>query len=433
MGGDILWSKLLNTKDKYIPSVKEIYILYRDTLTHNFKLFSGAFLALLTVYMCSYIPKETAAYISINIMKPMYDGIYKVMTNIIIMMIPVGIASTIACIGDKNIFTQYGKKIFGQLIKFNFIVTIVVFDAIIYALGINQADVWTMFDWKVLVTIYKELWQALVPQNNVGPLYDENIIQLVGIGAMTGFAMLNMGDRAEVSIKFVNELYELLLVMMRWIGLAMPLMVYLDLCVCLIGGHLDYIISGWFFVPIMVGICVAYIILFNAYVAWRCNISFKELMKDVLPVGFSALAISSMNNVDSKIHRLCDKYQIKEDFSSLAVPITMLTSKTALLLTQITLIGVIVLLNGIYLGDYDIIAGILTLFLLTLGVPVISGSSMALTGVLLQYFELPDDFIDIAMAYDIIIEMALFGTMGCVIMGEILLIRHKMIKSENKK
>lgn len=428
-----MWSKLKNAKDKYIPSIKEMYILYSDTLTHNFKLFSAVFLALLTVYLCSYIPKEIASYVSLNIMKPMYDGIYKIMTNIIIMMIPVGIASTIACIRNRNIFTRYGKLIFGQLIKFNFVVTIIVFDAVVYALGINQADVWTMFHWEVLVTIYKELWMELIPQNNVGPLYEENIVQLVGIGAMTGFAMLNMGSRAEYLTKFANELYELLLVMMRWIGLAMPLMVYLDLCVCLIGGHLDYIMSGWFFVPIMVGICIAYIILFNAYVAWHCDLSFKELMKDVLPVGFSALAISSMNNVDSKIHKLCDKYQIKEDFSSLAVPITMLTSKSALLLTQITLIGVIILLDGDFLGDYEIIAAILTLSLLTLGIPVISGSSMALTGVLLQYFELPEGFIDIAMAYDIIIEMALFGTMGCVVMGEILLIHHKMVKSKHKK
>lgn len=427
-----MWSKFKTTKDRYIPSIKEMYIIYRDTLTHNFKLFSAVFLALLTVYLCSYIPKETASYVSLNIMKPMYDGIYKIMTNIIIMMIPVGIASTIACASNKNIFTQYGKLIFGQLIKFNFIVTIIVFDAVVYALGINQADVWTMFDWEVLVTVYKELWLALVPQNNVGPLYDENIIQLVGIGAMVGFAMLNMESKAEYLSKFANELYELLLVIMRWIGLVMPLMVYLDLCVCLIGGHLDYILSGWFFVPIMVGICIAYIILFNAYVAWRCDLSFKDLMKDVLPVGFSALAISSMNPVDSKIHKLCDKYQIKEDFSSLAVPITMLTSKTALLLTQITLMGVIILLDGDFLGDYEIIAAILTLFLLSLGVPVISGSSMALTGVLLQYFELPEGFIDIAMAYDIIIEMALFGTMGCVVMGEILLIHNKMVKSEHK-
>ena len=40
-------------------------------------------------------------------------------------------------------------------------------------------------------------------------------------------------------------------------------------------------------------------------------------------------------------------------------------------------------------------------------------------------------FIDVAMAYDIIIEMALFGTMGSVVMGEILLIHHKAIDTKD--
>lgn len=426
-----MWSEFMKIKDKYIPSIKEMYILYRDTLTHNFKLFSAVFLALLTVYVCSYIPKDVASYISLNIMKPMYDGIYKIMVNVIVLMVPVSFASTIACIDDKNVFTLYGKKIFSQLIRHNFMVTIIAFDSLVYILGINQADIWTMFDWEVLVTIYRELWEEIIPSNNIGPLYESNIIQLLGIGGMAGLAMLNMGERAKYLIRLTNEIYEMLFLIMKWLGLAMPLMVYLDLCICLIGGRLDYIISGWFFVPIMLGACIAYVILFNAYVAWRCDVSFVELMKDVLPVGFSALAISSMNNADSKILKLCDKYRIENEFSSLAVPITMLTSKTALLLTQIVLICAILLIDNFYLGDYGIIAGILIIFLLTSGAPVISGSSMALTGALLLYFELPAEFIDVAMAYDIIIEMALFGTMGSVVMGEILLIHHKAIDTKD--
>lgn len=227
---------------------------------------------------------------ALAVTQPVFDMILGALRAVSSPLVFLAVCCGIVSIGDLSMVGKIGKKLILRLFLGTFALSAVVTLAGGLLFGVVTKNN------HALSNDFSGIYQMLlgiVPSDIVSPFLEGNALQLVFMGICIGTVLLILGERASVIQNFAMQANEVVQFLMKILGKAIPLFVFLSIFNLLqsdFGGGFAAVFQVFFLV---IPTCLLLTLFYIFSAAFHLQVSPFLLIKKMLPTYFIALTTAS--------------------------------------------------------------------------------------------------------------------------------------------
>ena len=238
--------------------------------------------------------------------------------------------------------------------------------------------------------------------NPMAAMSQNNILAVVVFAAFLGIAIAVSGERGLTVLKVINELFEIIMTIVRWIMRLAPLgiMGLLAKLVAQANTQLLYVLSKY--ILVVVGTTLFHGLITLPVILWLITrispLTFFRAMKEAFITAFSTS--SSTATLPVSLRCVTDNLSIDKDIARFVLPVgaTLNMDGTAMYEAMAALF--VANLCGIHLALLSQIIVVLTAMMASIGAPGIPSAGMVTMIMVLQSVGLPAQAVGILIAID---------------------------------
>lgn len=332
---------------------------------------------------------------------PIKTTIFNLLTAVAVPVVFISIFQGIISIDDIGSFGKVGKKLI-----FRFIIKIALYTAIAGAImlpifSLNPFGDNSVTDFKGALQMILDIF----PKTLISPFIDGNALQVIVIAIVVGLAVLILDSKAEGIKNLTNQFSSVLYTVMDWVSKLIPILVFLLILETIWAGNISNIIGLWKPLAVIASLCLLMIVIEVLTVSFKFKVSPFSIIKKIIPSNLIAFGTSCAMATYSVTSDTCIKdLGVNKKITNFCLPIGLVTYMPA-----ISVYYLMILFYG--LEQYNLGCSIqwliiawLTVTLLSIATPPISGGSMACFAILLYQMSIPAEVIAFALAINIIAE-----------------------------
>lgn len=332
---------------------------------------------------------------------PVRTTVFNLLTAVAVPLLFFSIFQGIISIDDIASFGKVGKKV-----MFRFIIKIAVYTAIAGAIMLPIFSINPFGDNNV--TGFGGAIQMILdifPKNIISPFIEGNALQVIVISIVLGLAVLLLGSGAEGIKSLTNQINSALHIIMEWVSKLIPALVFVLILETVWAGNVSNLIGLWKPIVVIAALCLFMIVCEIIIVSIKFKVSPILLIKKIFPSNLIAFGTSCAMASYSVTSDTCEKdLGINKKLTKFSLPVGLVTYMPA-----ISVYYLMILFYG--LEQYNLGCSIqwlviawLTVTLLSIATPPVSGGSMACFAILLSQMSIPSEAIAFALAINIIAE-----------------------------
>lgn len=368
------------------------------------------------------LPANTISFMTTNIISPIEDAFFRVLSAIAGPMIFLSVAWGVYGIGDVYTLGRLGKR----LMK-GFLAVVFCFAALgclVYPflgpslstdfVGGNQFS-------KIL-----EMILGIFPSDIFSPFINGNTLQIIFLAFLIGLSMIFLGQRTSSIARAVEQINHIITFLMTFVSKLVPYFVFIVLVNIIWSGDISVVTSTWKFGLTYICAAIVLHIGFLIFVSIRCKENPLWILKSVFPSYLIALSTASSSaTFESNISIANNKFGIKKELSSFGIPFGMVTFKPSTALYYL-------LICFYFAGTCSVkvsISWIITAFVIaavsSVATPPIPGGASATYTILFLQLGIPASCLAVVLAVDMLIDFLLTSGDMYMLLLELLHISEK--------
>lgn len=386
--------------------------------------------AILTGIISGYLPTGVQTAIT-AVLDPLLQMILGVFRAIASPMIFLAVSSGIIMIGDLNSVGKIGKRIFKDMTIVTFLVGSVAVMVLIWFYPFQKAA--SMGNLEGMASVY-QLILDIVPFDIISPFLNGNALQVVFLGICVGSAVLFLDKRALATREVIESTNEVVQTLMKVIGSAMPLFIFLSVYSLVTSGVLSALGSIVQTVIIILAGCFILMGLYIILLSWKFKVSARVLIKKLLPVfviGITTASSAATFSTNMEIGE--QELGIPKKILNFAIPLGQVVFMPAVV---IVFLGMTFPLTTVY--DVDItfswlITAVLVSGLLAMALPPIPGGALTCYTILFTELGIPMEALAIVISIDLFFDFIGTATNIVCLLAELMLSTDRMGMLDREK
>lgn len=194
----------------------------------------------------SFLPEKTVNFLSEEMITPVFDTFMGLLSAVAGPLIFLSVAGGIYNIGDIATLGKVGKRMIGRFLWMTLIFT-TVFGIAILPLFPLAGSGGSSFRLSELL----EMVLGIVPDNFFTPFLEGNPLQIIFLAALTGMAMLILGNRAGIVSLFLEQANAIILLIMENISAFVPVFIFGSLFNMILGKNFSVLLKAYKTLPVM--------------------------------------------------------------------------------------------------------------------------------------------------------------------------------------
>lgn len=355
---------------------------------------------LLGIVGITFIP-EQAAILTEQLLIPIRITLMEILMAVAVPMVFFSILQGICGTGDFSSLSSIGKRMISR-----FLVKIAIFTALaglciypLFSVTISNDSNITGFSAALQMVL------DIVPNNIIEPFVAGNALQAIVIAVIAGIAILSLDTSTGEMRRVIDKITSIFYLIMEWVSTLIPMLVFLLLVETIWSGNVFSLLTIWKPIIIMALVSVMMIFVELLTVSIRCGVSPMLLIKKILPSNLIAFTTSCALATYSVTMDCCEKQLgVNKKIIDFGIPLGLVVYMPA-----VSFYYLLILFYG--LEQYNISCSLgwlliawLTVSLLSIATPPISGGTMACFAILLQQMGIPGEAIVFALAMNILAD-----------------------------
>ena len=189
---------------------------------------------------------KTVNFLSEEMITPVFDTFMGLLSAVAGPLIFLSVAGGIYNIGDIATLGKVGKRMIGRFLWMTLIFT-TVFGIAILPLFPLAGSGGSSFRLSELL----EMVLGIVPDNFFTPFLEGNPLQIIFLAALTGMAMLILGNRAGIVSLFLEQANAIILLIMENISAFVPVFIFGSLFNMILGKNFSVLLKAYKALPVM--------------------------------------------------------------------------------------------------------------------------------------------------------------------------------------
>lgn len=352
----------------------------------------------------AFIPAQTLQFINANIVTPVDDMVFRILSCIAGPMIFLSVAWGIYGIGDVYTLGRIGKKL-----MINFLLVVFLFSlagsAVFPLLGTGLSD--TASQTSQLGAVF-EMLLNIFPANIFSPFIEGNTLQIIFLAFLIGLSLIFLGQRTSSVAKAVEQINHIINFLMSSISTVVPYFVFIVLVQIIWSDSFMTLTEVWKFAVVFIAAWLVCACVFIGYVSARRKISPVYLLRSCLPSYLIALTTaSSAATYESNMTVSKKKLGIDASLSSFGIPFGMVIFKPSTALYYILICFYFSRLYGVGISAGWIVTAVLITAVSAVATPPIPGGAAATYTMLFLELGIPANALAVAVAVDMVFDFIL--------------------------
>jgi Na+/H+-dicarboxylate symporter len=255
-------------------------------------------------------------------------------------------------------------------------------------------------------TSFMDTLVNIFPSNFLAPLYEANMLQVIVMALIIGFAIILVGERAQPAVKAINVCNDVFMKCMEMILKLSPIGVFCLLCP-VIAANGSKIIGSLASVLLVAYICYVLhvVIVYSATVRTMGGMSPLKFFKGMMPAMLFAFSSASSVGTLPLNMECCENLGASKEVASFVLPLGATINMDGTAIYQGVCSIFIAACYGITLTPTQMISIVLTATLASIGTAGVPGAGMVMLSMVLQSVGLPVEGIALVAGVDRIFDM----------------------------
>jgi Na+/H+-dicarboxylate symporter len=411
--GNITGSYGLNIRFRMIHGNAVVEIrLPRKPVSSTPKIAAAIVLAVVTWYLCSFIP-GSGTLLAEKLIGPTLSTLMGLLKTLASFMIFTAIASGICAMEDVNALKHYGVAVAARFQLINLACS--AFACFCTALFWIEIDLRHLGGAGVFAELYK-LLLAIVPKNIVQAFIDGNTLQIFFMSVCTGVFMLIAGDSAKTLTRCLHEANAIIMRMLSGLCAFLPVIVYLCLTSMLLSGTISTAFQSWEIFAVLFAVTAVSHLAILVFMAVQCRLGVFSFLSNLSPIGITAFTtasgIAAMMQAEDSIGK---RYGIPREFMNITTPMVILTARSATSMFFVVACVGCAALSDTHLSLTQLFSITIFAWLMGTASPPVAGGAVIGIAMMFDQLGLPADLLAVMIALDFIADM--LGTCGNCLVG----------------
>lgn len=354
-------------------------------------------LGVLAGVACRHLPRDVSDFIIYEVASPVLSVILNMLTGIMGPIIFLSLVMSISSLESINELTQLGGTVIKRFVRSVLAITVIsILIGLLFFPVLGEGSI--NLDASAAIGLLLDV----IPTNIVTPFVENNLPQLVVLGAACGASLLLLGERGAPIKDVVTSLNEWTNVLMDLVMKALPAIPFLSVFKMIANGETEILIEGWKFIVATYACIAACITLKFVKATVRSGVGMTTVWRSMRPLVNTVFVTSSGSAAMKMNYEVSEELGIDSSFSSFWVPLAY-----GMLLPSTT-VGFV--LSTLFIAD---VTGtpvtpsfLLVLVILTVQLSLASPGLTPGTTVIVQSLGMPADYVGAFSAYRIFTKNA---------------------------
>lgn len=245
----------------------------------------------------------------------------------------------------------------------------------------------------------------IFPETFVAPFINGNALQVIVVAIVLGFAVLILDSRADGIKSICNQFTSVFLIITGWVSKLVPVLVFMLILETIWSEHGKSLFGLWKPILVTAAACILMLLAEVITVAIKHRISPVQLIKNILPSNLVAFSTSCAMAAYSVTAEACEKkLGINKKITAFGLPLGLVAYMPAVSVYYLIILFYGLEQYGLACSVEWLLIACITVTLLSVASPPISGGTMACFAVLLTQMSVPTEAIAFALAMNVIAE-----------------------------
>lgn len=317
-------------------------------------------------------------------------------------MIFFNVVNAICHMGDVNTLSRLGMGLIKRAEKYNFAAMVMI--VFITYLFFDVVSFRGMANDGVFGEIYKMLLN-IVPESFVEPFITGNIMQISFMAVSGGILLLILGQQAQTTFKFVEEMNNLFMMAIVRFCTIIPLVVYLSFTSLLLNDKFSLLLQMWKIPVVLYATGIIFIFLQTLFVVWKNGFKVSDYFDKILSVSMLAYATASTMACIPLMTKNLTEGGVDEHYRDFALPLCQILCPAGIVIYLIVDAMGAGEVAGIKLSLFAFITLMFSVLFLAQTVPPVYGGAIAAIFLVLSQLNIPQELITICISMDFFLDM----------------------------
>lgn len=337
-----------------------------------------------------------------QVISPTFKMLLNLLKALASFMIFFNVVNAICHMGDVNTLSRLGMGLIKRAEKYNFAAMVMI--VFITYLFFDVVSFRGMANDGVFGEIYKMLLN-IVPESFVEPFITGNIMQISFVAVSGGILLLILGQQAQTTFKFVEEMNNLFMMAIARFCIIIPLVVYLSFTTLLLNDKFGLLLQMWKIPVVHYTAGIIFIFLQTLFVAWKNGFEIRDYFGKIFSVSMLAfVTASTMACIPLMIKNLTEG-GVDEHYRDFALPLCQILCPAGIVIYLIVDAMGAGEVAGIKLSLFAFITLMFSVLFLAQTVPPVYGGAIAAIFLVLSQLNIPQELITICISMDFFLDM----------------------------
>lgn len=380
----------------------------------------AAVLAIITGLGLNGFAPSLGSFLAEEFLAPLAGKLLGLLIAVASFMVFIGLVNSICSMENVSTFGNIGKRVVRLFGGINLIALVTG-----CFVGLQFFDVYRSegrSDLTMLKDVYKLLLD-IIPTNLIEPFITSNTVQIVFLAVCSGIILLLLGERARHLEKVIQETNDFILLFIEKVCLFLPIIVYLSLTSLILSGKYLILLKTWKYLACSAGLGLVFVGFRALWLAYRCNISALQFLKDCFPIGLLGFTTGSGVACFPIEQQLAEKqYGVDPKLNMFAFSLgqTIYSPITIMVFWSIVFGMAEIYGVGFSLGSLCMVG--VVIFMMATAIPNIPSSALTVLGLVFVQAGIPAEALAIATLTDVFTDMIIAGAEEYCMVTEIVLL-----------
>ena len=346
------------------------------------------------------LPETLRIALSTRFVGPILDTFMGLLAAIAGPLIFLSVAWSIFSIGDIATLGTIGKRMMSRILMMTFVVVIFGVAVMLPFFPLSLEGT-ASFD---VDSLFKMIL-GIIPSNFFAPFVEGNPLQMIFVAFAVGLAMLILGQKTTATATIVEQSNYIVQLLMETVSKFVPYFVFGSILNIIMSGNLDAFVKAYKVLPIMLLGQVVAVGIYLLLITFRKKVSFKVLLKKLMPTFFIGLSTASASAALASNIETCEKkLGIDKHLVNFGVSLgqivfmpgsVMLFMAPALCMAEIF---------GVSISPEWLITAVIISVIMAIAAPPVPGGALTCMTMLFVQLNIPAEAISAIIALNVIME-----------------------------
>lgn len=327
--------------------------------------------------------------------------IFNILIAVAVPVVFISIFQGIISIDDIAKFGKVGKRLMSRIVIKTAVYTAIAGIIMLPIFSINPFGDNSVNDFSGAVQMILDIF----PKTFISPFVDGNALQVIVIAIVLGIAVLLLDTRVEGIKNLTNQISSILFIVMEWVAKLIPLLVFLLVLETIWGGNVDNLVGIWKPLLVIGLICILMIIFEVITVSIKFKVNPFTIIRKIAPSTILGFGTSCAMATYSLTSDICEKdLGVNKKITKFGLPIGLVAYMPAISVYFLMILFYGLEQYGLSCSIQWLVIAWITVTLLSIAAPPISGGSVTCFAILLSQMALPSEVLTFALAINVIAE-----------------------------